>query len=158
MLAIGFKLPHLALHVPYKFYEMYQGRNQSWALNDNERTFPGDTTPLSYRCCAEQNMMYMQDEGEIRTADTEYLAGPDQINRTISSRMRNELMMGYAAGISFVDSQLGRVLDALEELSLWNNGEQSKYRQPVVYCLTNCMSHILFSFHILMNSHNRVDC
>ena len=62
MLGVGFKLPHLALHVPYEFYDMYNdhGKNESWKLSDEERRFPGGITSLSYRCCAEQYMRYMQ--------------------------------------------------------------------------------------------------
>ena len=127
MLGIGFKLPHLALHVPYKYYQMYEGKNHSWALNESERTFPNNTTPLNYRCCAELAMKYMQEESEKRTTETLRLSNPEQINDTIPLRMRNELMMGYAAGISFVDSQLGRVLDTLDELSLWNKGGSKLY-------------------------------
>jgi iduronate 2-sulfatase len=35
--------------------------------------------------------------------------------------MRDELMMGYWAGISFLDAQIGRILDTIDELKLWNN-------------------------------------
>ena len=122
MLAVGFKLPHLALHVPYKFYEMYNdGRNESWRLSDEERRFPETTTPLSYRCCAEAYMKYMQKESTVRTNDIELLYSLDMVNRTLTQRMRDELMRGYAAGITFVDSQLGRLLDTLDELRLWDN-------------------------------------
>ncbi len=122
MLAVGFKLPHLALHVPHEFYEMYSdGRNESWRLSDEERRFPATTTPLSYRCCAETYMRYMQKESTVKTTDSELLLVPDMVNRTITHRMRDELMRGYAAGITFVDSQLGRLLDTLDELKLWDN-------------------------------------
>ena len=29
MVSVGFKLPHLAVHVPYKYYEMYRNRTGS---------------------------------------------------------------------------------------------------------------------------------
>ena len=35
--------------------------------------------------------------------------------------MYTEMMWGYSAAISFVDYQLGRVLDLLDELDLWKN-------------------------------------
>ena len=35
--------------------------------------------------------------------------------------VHKELTQGYAAAVSFVDAQLGRLLDAVEELGLWNN-------------------------------------
>lgn len=122
MLAVGFKLPHLALHIPYKFYDMYShGKNESWSLSDEERRFPKSTSPLSYRCCAEQYMRYMQEEGTVKSVDNELLFSSDMVDRTISHKMRDELMRGYAAGITFVDTQLGRLLDTLDELKLWDN-------------------------------------
>ena len=33
--------------------------------------------------------------------------------------MRDELMMGYCAGVSFVDKQVGKILDVLDQLDLW---------------------------------------
>ena len=35
--------------------------------------------------------------------------------------MYTEMMWGYSAAVSFVDYQLGRVLDVLDELDLWKN-------------------------------------
>ena len=43
LLSVGFKLPHLALHVPYQFYDLYKSRNESWKLTEHERTFPGNS-------------------------------------------------------------------------------------------------------------------
>jgi iduronate 2-sulfatase len=30
-------------------------------------------------------------------------------------------MMGYCAGVSFVDKQVGKILDVLDQLDLWKN-------------------------------------
>ena len=49
---------------------------------------------LSYRCCAEPNMRYMKNEGAERTTLFQYLQYSDQINRTITDQMRDELMLG----------------------------------------------------------------
>lgn len=38
-----------------------------------------------------------------------------------TDQMHDELMMGYCAAVTFVDKQLGRILDVLDELELWNN-------------------------------------
>lgn len=35
--------------------------------------------------------------------------------------MYTEIMWGYAAAVSFLDVQLGRILDTLDRLNLWNN-------------------------------------
>jgi arylsulfatase A-like enzyme len=36
-------------------------------------------------------------------------------------RVHLELMWAYASAVSFADSQLGRVLDAVNDLKLWGN-------------------------------------
>ena len=38
-----------------------------------------------------------------------------------TEEMHSELMIGYCAAVSFVDKQLGRILDVLDELKLWDN-------------------------------------
>ena len=43
------------------------------------------------------------------------------INRPFGDKARDELMMGYCGAITFMDKQLGRLLDTLDELELWQN-------------------------------------
>lgn len=118
MLAVGFKLPHLELHVPYKYYEMYKDKSSSWKLSSKERRFPTTANHVSYRCCAEPKFSYMREEGAIKSNKSLALG---DINAIIPTEVRNQLMAGYCAGITFVDKQLGRILDALDELDLWKN-------------------------------------
>ena len=73
MLGIGFKMPHLSLHVPYKYYEMYKGKQQAWKLTAQELSFPRNTTSLAYRCCAEMYFRYMKDEGDGRATSSQRL-------------------------------------------------------------------------------------
>jgi len=40
---------------------------------------------------------------------------------TIPTDMRNELMWGYCGAVSFLDEQIGRILDVIDELKLWSN-------------------------------------
>ena len=35
--------------------------------------------------------------------------------------MYTELMWGYRAAVTFLDAQLGRILDVLDELDIWKN-------------------------------------
>jgi iduronate 2-sulfatase len=35
--------------------------------------------------------------------------------------MHDELMVGYSAAVSFLDAQVGRILDVMDELQLWEN-------------------------------------
>ena len=43
------------------------------------------------------------------------------INVAISYQMRLELMWSYCAAVSFLDVQIGRILDTMDELNLWEN-------------------------------------
>jgi iduronate 2-sulfatase len=123
LVSVGFKLPHLSMHVPWKYYEMYRNKKNAWALTKQERQFPASTPLSSYRCCAEGSFRYMNEEGakpslkEI-SLDSNIDLKTDFI---IPEDMRDELMMGYWGGISFLDAQIGRILDTIDELKLWNN-------------------------------------
>ena len=43
------------------------------------------------------------------------------LNSFIVERMHDELMMGYCGAITFTDKLLGKILDTVDELKLWNN-------------------------------------
>ena len=53
MLGVGFKLPHLALHVPYDYYNMYNSKEKKnmWKLSKKELRFPLSVSEVSWRCC-----------------------------------------------------------------------------------------------------------
>ena len=87
-------------------------------LTKKERKFPYSSPPVAYRCCANPKFEYMNEEGTKEATDVVRLGN---INMPFTERMRDELMQGYAGSITFVDKQLGRLLDALDELDLWNN-------------------------------------
>ena len=118
MLAIGFKNPHLAMHVPFEYFEMYRSKVHLWNATDVERTFPRSAPYVSYRCCASPLYMYMNEEGAKYS--TKFFRTQD-VNDTLSLTIHQELMWGYAAMITMVDKQLGRVLDAIDQLELWGN-------------------------------------
>ena len=120
MVAAGFKLPHLAMHVPRRDYEWYKDldRMAGWALTKKERRFPPSAPPVAYRCCASPKFRYMMAEGQEMSHKSVTLGS---INMRFSASMHDELMQGYCAGVTFVDRQLGRILDAIDELQLWNN-------------------------------------
>lgn len=118
MLALGFKLPHLALHVPYKYYEMYKSKTDFWKLTKKELRFPTTTPEVSYRCCAEGRFQYMREEGSLRHNRSIDLM---DINMILPNDMHDELMMGYCAGVTFTDKLLGMLLDVMDERNLWEN-------------------------------------
>ncbi len=119
MLSMGFKLPHLALHVPYKYYEMYNTpvMRNLWKLNKKELRFPVTSPEISYRCCAEGRFDYMNGEGLYRANRSLNLG---DINMALPEDMHDELMLGYCAGTTFVDYLLGKFLDVMDEKGLWD--------------------------------------
>jgi iduronate 2-sulfatase len=118
MLSIGFKLPHLALHVPYKYYAMYKNKTEAaWKLPKKEMRYPPTSPAVAYRCCAMPRFTYMEEDGSKPFTRLRKLGN---INMPFSERMRDELMLGYSAAITFLDVQLGRILDAMDKLKLWD--------------------------------------
>mmetsp|Transcript_22497 Transcript_22497/g.32337 ORF Transcript_22497/g.32337 Transcript_22497/m.32337 type:complete len:601 (-) Transcript_22497:131-1933(-) len=119
MLGVGFKLPHLALHVPHKYYEIYKNKDRmnAWKLSKRELRFPPTTSEISWRCCA-GNLDFMREEGALRFNRSVWLG---DINVAFTNEMRDELMMGYCAGVSFVDKQVGKLLDVMDRHNLWQN-------------------------------------
>ena len=119
MLALGFKMPHLSMHVPYKYYDMYRSRSHIWDHATPEQLqFPPSAPAVSWRGCASDKYRYMNQEGALKANESFKLL---DISRPIPLRAYKEMMWGYAAMITFVDKQLGRVLDAIDELQLWSN-------------------------------------
>ena len=118
MLAVGFKMPHLALHVPYKYYDMYKNMNKPWALTKKELQFPPSSPSVSYRCCADFFFSFMESEGSVKKSERIKVG---DINDGFTDEMHDELMIGYSAAVTFADVQLGRLLDAVDQLELWGN-------------------------------------
>ena len=118
MVAIGFKMPHLAMHVPFKYFEMYRSRVRQWDASLDELRFPPTTPMVSFRCCADNTFRFMNQEGALVANITHPLS---IVNDSIPLTVHQQMMWGYAAMITFADKQLGRVLDAVDKLELWGN-------------------------------------
>ena len=118
MAAIGFKLPHIALHVPYRYYAMYKNKTLLWKLNKKELRFPLSSPVVAHRCCADYEFTFMLQEGSIKS-DKQVYFSKNNPNFGFSSTIRDELMLGYCGAITYLDYQLGRILDVMDELNLW---------------------------------------
>ena len=89
-LAVGFKKPHMPLYAPAKYYELYD--------------------PQTFKNIPE---VVLHPEHEIITfSDISSGGGPLSEEKTL------ELLRAYAASTSFIDAQVGRVLDQLDALGL----------------------------------------
>lgn len=100
-LAVGFLKPHLPFNAPRKYWELYDRSTLSLPENYQQP----ETTPDR----AFHNF------GELRAYHGVPPKGP------VSDSLALELIHGYYACVSYTDAQIGKVLDALEELGLAEN-------------------------------------
>jgi iduronate 2-sulfatase len=90
-LAVGFWKPHAPFNAPKKYWDLYE-RDR---LPPVEATRPAHAPAIAFH------------------ESTEILGPPDR-QAPLSPEEIAELRHGYLAGISYLDAQVGRVLDALE--------------------------------------------
>ncbi len=100
-LAVGFVKPHLPFNAPSKYWDLY--RREDISLPENY--LQPETTPAE----AFHNF------GELRNYAGVPKKGP------VSDEMAKELIHGYFACVSYIDAQIGRVLNELETLGLAEN-------------------------------------
>jgi arylsulfatase A-like enzyme len=100
-LAVGFMKPHLPFNAPSKYWDLYKREDISLP----ESYIQPETTPSE----AFHNF------GELRN----YAAVPK--NGPVSDEMAKELIHGYYACVSYLDAQVGKVLDELQTLGLAEN-------------------------------------
>ena len=99
-LAVGFVKPHLPFVAPKKYWELYDEKD----IVIPERKEPEDMPSIS-----------MPSFGELRS----YYGIPNK--GFLNDKDTKGLIHGYRACVSFVDEQVGRLLDALEENGLADN-------------------------------------
>jgi iduronate 2-sulfatase len=100
-LAVGFVKPHLPFCAPAKYWDRYQPEDFALA----QRQTPPDGAP-SYA---------PQFGGELRN----YAGVPKE--GTLPDDLQRSLIHGYYAAVSYMDAQVGRVLDELDRLKLAGN-------------------------------------
>jgi len=103
-LAVGFKRPHLPFSVPKKYWDIY----------DSETIpLPVDTV---YPVCTPQEVAlrysWQYNKGEMRA----YTDIPDE--GSLDRDKIKEVIHGYYASVSYIDNQIGRLLQALDSLDL----------------------------------------
>ena len=91
-LAVGFQKPHVPLKAPQEFFDLYEAEKLPLPPDfANEPTLPRDTDPRNTR----RNLDLYAD-------------------RSFTAAEARAAMHAYYACVSYMDAQLGRVLDALE--------------------------------------------
>ncbi len=101
-LAVGFHTPHLPFYAPKRYHELYKGENFNLPSSS---IFPSNAPSI-----AGGKLL-----GNIRL----FQDIPDE--GTFSDAKALELIRAYAASISYMDAQVGRVLDQLDALRLTEN-------------------------------------
>lgn len=103
-LGIGFKKPHLPFVAPKKYWDMY----------------PMETIKLpDFRSDPEGAPSFAtQPSWELRSG---YDDIPKEFTVPISDEKQLKLIQGYYASVSFIDAQIGKVLDELDRLGLREN-------------------------------------
>ena len=100
-LAVGFEKPHLPFYAPKKYYELYT--QQDFTLP------PTSTLPTGAPTIANNNLGGLRDYKDI----------PDE--GPLSDAKILELIRAYAASTSYMDAQVGHVLQQLDTLGLSQN-------------------------------------
>jgi len=100
-LALGYKKPHLPFVAPKKYWDMYDRNSLPLA---QFQKMPKDAPAFHF-----------QDSWELRSG---YYPIPEG---RLPDQMQSEMIHGYYACVSYIDEQIRKVLDALEENSLSDN-------------------------------------
>lgn len=100
-LALGFHKPHLPFNAPKHYWDLYDPETLPLAENPFE---PDGVTEFS-----------LTDYGEIRG----YFGVPK--TGDIDDDLARRLIHGYSACVSYMDAQLGKVIDEVKRLGLWDN-------------------------------------
>jgi O-glycosyl hydrolase len=103
-LAVGFTKPHLPFVAPKKYWDLYD--RDSFSMPPNSGRPPQWPEDAAFTK-ANEMQRYVDYVGD----------GPKDFPESLNKR----LLHGYAAAASFVDANVGRVLDALEEKGLADN-------------------------------------
>jgi len=102
LLAVGFFKPHLPFTAPKKYWDLY-----------DERTIPLTPSP---DVPASVNEKSLHNSNEFN----QYKKGAEKpsLNTPVSDAYARKLRHAYFASVSYVDAQIGKVLDALKESGL----------------------------------------
>ena len=108
-LAVGFKRPHLPFTAPKKYWDMYNPSKFEIAkFQQNSKNGPS----IAYHS-----------SGELRSYITPEISYEISKNNRVklSEEFQKDLIHGYYASTSFIDAQIGRIVDKLKETGLNKN-------------------------------------
>ncbi|MFZ5831208.1 MAG: sulfatase [Planctomycetota bacterium] len=103
MLAVGFIKPHLPFCAPKKYWDLYDEAAMQLAPNPD---FPRDMPPIAFN---NHPNFFSYSYGSY---------APLEKGKAMPEATARHLIRGYRAATSYVDAQIGRVLDELERLGM----------------------------------------
>jgi iduronate 2-sulfatase len=102
-MAVGFARPHLPFCAPKKYWDLYNPDELPMPVNEEQ--------PKDAPQCA------LKRKGEI----VQFFPVPEDKEGIYEDSLKRKLIHGYYASMSYMDAQLGRVIDELERLGLNEN-------------------------------------
>ncbi len=102
-LGVGYYRPHLPFNVPKKYWDLYDRDSLELAPN---RTWPKDAP-----------IMAVNTVRELRSY-TDFKRAPLPHEGSLTDAQARLLRHGYLASVSYIDAQVGRLMDALDALDL----------------------------------------
>jgi iduronate 2-sulfatase len=110
-IAIGYIRPHLPFVSPKKYWDLYDRARIPLAANGH---LPKGMPPVAF---GSQSMGGFY---ELR-GYMDYAGAPSPFDTPLSEAQQRELKHGYYASVSFIDAQVGRLLDELDRSGLAKN-------------------------------------
>lgn len=104
-LAVGYQKPHLPFVAPKKYWDLYDRQKIELA---EFRDLADGTPPIAYHTFGELRS-YTDIDNDLK------------VGEQLPEDKQRELIHGYMACVSYIDAQLGRLLDALEAEGLADN-------------------------------------
>ena len=105
--AVGYYRPHLPFNAPKKYWDMYDPDKIPLAKNPNR----AKNSPL----------MAINTMRELRGGYHDFHDAPRPDQGRLTRSQSRHLKHGYYASVSYIDAQIGRLLDELKRLDLWDN-------------------------------------
>lgn len=99
MVGLGFKLPHLAVHVPFKYFDLYRHRQHMWKRRRKELKFPNSAPIVSHKCCAGVDFEFMNKDGGEKFTRKENIG---RMNSPFTQQMHTELVLTYCNHMSLL--------------------------------------------------------
>jgi arylsulfatase A-like enzyme len=141
LLAVGFLKPHLPFNAPSKYWDYYEEEDIQLPVN-NTFSRNGPKSAGNWYEMVKYKGIPKNNGNDAKNAAT----------FTLDEDFAKQLIHGYYACVSFTDAQIGKVLDALDELGLSDD-------TIVVFTSDHgfsLMEHNRWSKHNLFNVENRV--